>query len=409
MRKPSYLIPIILLAVLTAYHVYMLSAIDLSQGMEYGVKSIYWLGLILMMWGGYYRLRYGDQHPVKRSKSVNFLISWATLWLFLLIVVGVVVLFYALLVGAVDLIDQIAYEGRGVVSLRSPIVIIGIYTLALVFLVLMIYGVLWGKYKFRVAHISIAYNALPSGFDGFRIVQISDIHAGTWDDVKSVERGVNMIQDQRGDMIVFTGDLVNRDKDEIDPFLDLFASLDAPYGKYAILGNHDYYGQPRDRALRSGYYAAFFEKYNAMGWDLLRNESRTIKRQGDRISLLGVENWGAGRYFPKRGDLTEALEGVNKRDFCILLSHDPTHWDHSVLPHQRHIPLTLSGHTHGMQFGINWKKLRWSPAQWRYKRWMGLYEEGQQYLYVNRGLGCLALAARIGMWPEITVITLRSR
>jgi len=248
---------------------------------------------------------------------------------------------------------------------------------------------------------------LPQAFDGFKIVQISDVHSGSWDSVKQVQRGINIIAGQQADMIVFTGDMVNTNKDEIDPYIHLFAELEAPFGKYAILGNHDYYGQPREANLRPAYYEDFFHKFKQMGWDLILNDNRTISKEEESIKLLGVENWGEGRYFPKRGDLDQALQGVSKDDFTVLLSHDPTHWDHHVKGHDKHIHLTLSGHTHGMQFGINLKWLKWSPVQYRYKKWIGTYEERGQKLYINRGFGYLAFPGRVGMWPEITVITLK--
>lgn len=271
----------------------------------------------------------------------------------------------------------------------------------------MIYGVIRGKYRYTVENLRLEFSNLPNAFDGFRIVQISDIHSGSWDDKKSVAKGIEMIRDQRADMIVFTGDLVNRDKDEINPFMDLFKSLTAPFGKYAILGNHDYYGQPLDKSQRDVYWNDYFEKYKYMGFDLLLNENRSIQHGEGSIRLVGIENWGSGRWFPKRGDLDLALKDVAEEEFCVLLSHDPTHWDAKVLPHSRHIDLTLSGHTHGMQFGINWGKIKWSPVQYRYKQWMGLYEKLGQKLYINRGFGFLAFPGRVGMWPEITVIELK--
>jgi len=215
-----------------------------------------------------------------------------------------------------------------------------------------------------------------------------------------------MINDQNPDLILFTGDLVNSDKDEIDPYIEIFEKLRAKYGKFAILGNHDYYGLPDDHAEEKIYWADFFIKYEKMGFQLLANENAHIQIQEDRLQILGVENWGASHYFPKNGNLDYALEGVPEDDFCILLSHDPTHWSEKVLDHKRHIPLTLSGHTHGFQFGISVPGFKWSPAQYRYPHWLGLYEEKDQKLYVNRGFGFLGFPGRIGMWPEITVIEL---
>lgn len=270
----------------------------------------------------------------------------------------------------------------------------------------MLYGITKGKYRYTVSNVKLAFDDLPKAFEGFKIVQISDIHAGSLDDKQAVARGVRMINAQNPDLIVFTGDLVNSDKDEVNPFIDIFKELSAQYGKFSVLGNHDYYGVPDGVQAKSDYWADFYKKYKAMGFQLLNNESHFIEKDNERISLLGVENWGNGSYFPKKGDLDKTLSKVNQDDFCILMSHDPSHWDEKVLPHPRHINLTLSGHTHGMQFGINLPGLKWSPVQYRYKRWMGLYEEAKQYLYVNRGFGFLAFPGRVGMWPEITVIEL---
>lgn len=279
--------------------------------------------------------------------------------------------------------------------------------LSLLILILMMYGTLFGKYNFKVERLTITLQNLPSEFDGFRLLQLSDIHSGTWDSIKGVEKGINMVIEEAADVVLFTGDLVNTSKEEINPFIELFAKVDPPFGKYAVLGNHDYYGQPRDGSKRQEYYDDFFSKYVRMGFDLILNDSRKIKKGDDLIQLIGVENWGNGRFFPKRGDLSLATANCTDGLTTILLSHDPTHWEEKALQFPFHFDLTLSGHTHGMQFGINLPFLKWSPVQFRYKRWMGLYKEMNQYLYVNRGFGLLAFPGRVGMTPEITVITLK--
>ncbi|MEM8908202.1 MAG: metallophosphoesterase [Bacteroidota bacterium] len=271
----------------------------------------------------------------------------------------------------------------------------------------MLYGITRGKYRYTVNRVKLAFQDLPPAFEGFKIVQISDIHAGSLDDKAAVMRGVRMINEEAADVVLFTGDLVNSDKNEVDPYIDIFGALEAKEGKFSVLGNHDYYGVPRDdEQAERDYWASFHEKYTAMGFHLMNNTNARIERGGESIQLLGVENWGAGRWFPKKGDLDQALAQTDEQDFCILLSHDPSHWDNKVLEHPRHIHLTLSGHTHGFQFGLNMPGFKWSPAQYRYPRWMGLYEEAGQYLYVNRGFGFLAFPGRVGMWPEITVIEL---
>lgn len=273
----------------------------------------------------------------------------------------------------------------------------------------MLYGVTKGKYKYTINRLTLSFENLPKAFDGYKIVQISDIHAGSFDSKEKVMTGIDKINSLNADTVVFTGDLVNSSKDEIEPYIDVFSKIQSKDGVFAVLGNHDYYGlydiseKDKDR-----YWDDFLNKYIALGFDLLNNENRTITREGQRLQLVGVENWGAGRWFPKEGDLDQALQEVDDSDFCVLLSHDPTHWEEKVIPHQKQIDLTLSGHTHGFQFGINIPGFKWSPAQYRYKRWIGLHEEKNQKLYINRGFGFLAFPGRVGMWPEITEIELKS-
>lgn len=273
----------------------------------------------------------------------------------------------------------------------------------------MLYGITKGKYKYTVEKITLSFKDLPSAFDGFKIVQISDIHSGSFDNKEKVRSGIDKINELNPDIVCFTGDLVNAEKEEIDPYIDVFAAIRAKFGKYAILGNHDYYGSwdRNDKKAEQRYFEDFFKKFKLMGFDLLNNENRQISVDSQNIHLIGVENWGAGRWFPKRGDLDKAVSGIDSNGFKILMSHDPTHWDEKVLNHPSHIHITLSGHTHGFQFGFQLPGFKWSPAQYRYKKWLGLYQEGDKYLYVNRGFGFLGFPGRVGMWPEITLIELK--
>ncbi len=272
---------------------------------------------------------------------------------------------------------------------------------------LMLYGITKGKYNYTINTIKLAFKDLPGAFDGFRIVQISDIHAGSFDSVEQVKKGVEMVNAENPDLILFTGDLVNSHKDEIDPYLDTFRELKARYGMYSVTGNHDYYGTYRTNKGRERdlYWKDFYNKHKYMGFDILNDTHRRIEKEGKHITVVGIENWGAGP-FPKIGNLENALEDVDPSDFTILMSHDPTHWDHHTLEHEKHIHLTLAGHTHGMQFGIDLPNFKWSPAKYRYEKWAGLFEEAGQYLYVNRGFGFLGFPGRVGVWPEITVIEL---
>lgn len=270
------------------------------------------------------------------------------------------------------------------------------------------YGITKGKYNYKVEPVVLNFPDLPQAFDGFRLAQISDIHSGSFDSYEGVAKGTNLITEQKADLLVFTGDLVNGSAREIEPFIPLFRELSAPYGKYAVTGNHDYSsgGAWGDREAWRANVQAVQENYGRCGFELLKNRSVVIEKDGESVHLVGVENWGKPP-FPQYGDLDQALNGVPAEGFKILLSHDPSHWDEKVLPHNQHIHLTLSGHTHGMQFGIDFKGIKWSPVQLVYPRWAGLYEEAKQFLYVNRGFGWLAFPGRIGMYPEITIFELR--
>lgn len=266
----------------------------------------------------------------------------------------------------------------------------------------LIYGVLKGRYNYKVFSVPLSFSDLPKAFDGFKIVQISDVHSGSFDNIEEVKRAVGIIQAQKPDLIVFTGDWVNSFAVELEPYVDIFKSLEAPFGKYAVWGNHDY---GRRQSGRENIEDLRVHVTNA-GFTILENENTKIEKDGAFIQLLGVENWGEPP-FPQIGDLQMAKRNIAKDDFSILLSHDPTHWDAKVLPDQQHIHLTLSGHTHGAQIGIEAKWLRWSPSQYIYKRWAGIYEEKGQYLYVNRGFGFLGYPGRAGINPEITAIELK--
>ncbi|MBT6161975.1 metallophosphoesterase [Flavobacteriaceae bacterium] len=281
--------------------------------------------------------------------------------------------------------------------------------LAAVPLVSLLYGMYRGRYNYKVLHYALEYDDLPEAFDGFTMTQISDIHSGSFDNAEKVQYGVDLINEQKSDVIFFTGDLVNNKCDEVLPWVTTFSQLKATHGVYSVLGNHDYgdYADWENDAAKGENMERLYATQKKMGWDLLRNEARWIEKDGQKIAVVGVENWGKGG-FKKAGDLNQALSGVAPEDFKILLSHDPSHWEAEVLPHPAPVQLTLSGHTHGMQFGIEipgWFK--WSPVQWRYKQWAGIYGTEQQRLNVNRGFGFLAYPGRVGMWPEITVITLK--
>ena len=272
----------------------------------------------------------------------------------------------------------------------------------------LLYGMFRGKYNFKVLSYKLEYDDLPEAFEGFKIAQISDIHSGSFDNPKKVQYGVDLVNAQDADVVFFTGDLVNNRAEEVLPWIQTFKKINAKHGVYSILGNHDYgdYSPWESPEAKKKNMEDLKKAQKKMGWDLLLNESRFIEKQGQRIAILGVENWGSGG-FKKAGDLNKALNDVAAEDFKILMSHDPSHWEAEVIPHPFNIHLTLSGHTHGMQFGIEipgW--IKWSPIKWRYKQWAGIYEKSKQRLNVNRGFGYLAYPGRVGIWPEVTVITL---
>lgn len=272
----------------------------------------------------------------------------------------------------------------------------------------MLYGIFKGKFNYKVLKYQLAFEDLPEAFDGFTITQITDIHSGSFDNKEKIQYGVDLINEQNSDMILFTGDIVNNFAKEMDPWIDMFRALKAPMGKYSILGNHDYgdYSQWETEADKKANFDAIKDIHPKIGFDLLLNEHRYIEKDGEKIALVGVENWGKG--FKKSGDLNKASEGIQKEDFKVLMTHDPTHWDLKVKDNDFNYHLTLSGHTHGLQFGIEIPGFfRWSPSQYVYKQWAGLYKEFGRYINVNRGFGYHAFPGRVGIWPEITVIELK--
>ena len=273
-------------------------------------------------------------------------------------------------------------------------------------------GMVRGKYNYKVLKYSLEFDDLPDEFDGFTLTQISDVHSGSFDNAEKVNYGINLINEQGSDVILFTGDLVNNVAEEMTQWKKSFSKLKAKEGVYSVLGNHDYgdYVQWDSEEAKAKNLEDLKVLQAEMGWDLLLNEHRTFTRNDAQISLIGIENWGAGG-FKKAGDLEKAYSGLSKEDFTILMSHDPSHWKEQVKGNdEKNIQLTLSGHTHGMQYGIEipgWFK--WSPVKYRYENWAGIYEEFGRYINVNRGFGFIGYPGRVGIWPEISVIELKKR
>ncbi len=410
MRKRNYL-PLLILATISLLldlYVYK-GVIILSQSSEYTnlITSFYWLISILVLSGFIFLL---SKVIASRKFTAVFNITFNSyLTLFVSKLVFALVLFaqdiYRFFAGLMHVFSSETFV--------TPERIIWVSYLAL-FLSLIpffafLFGVTLGKYNYKIRKTVLYFDDLPDEFDGFTLVQISDIHSGSFDKPEEVKKGVKLINSLKPDVFVFTGDLVNNKAEEIVPYIQIFNKIKSAQGNFSILGNHDYgdyigWDSPAEKIKN----LENLKKFHAdLGFRLLLDENIQLKRGYQSISLMGVENWGKG--FGERGDLKKALNGLSLSQFKILLSHDPSHWDAQVKNNPSKIHLTLSGHTHGMQFGIEIGKFKWSPVKYRYKNWAGLAEEKDRFLYVNRGFGFLGFAGRIGIWPEITHITFRKK
>lgn len=272
---------------------------------------------------------------------------------------------------------------------------------------LFIDGITFGKYRHTVRRVRINFANLPKSFKGYKIVQISDVHSGSFSDPSKLQHAIDLINEQKPDLVLFTGDMVNNVAEEFKPFIPLFSQIKAKDGKLAVLGNHDYsdYVEWASLDAKKKNLDTLIDYEKQAGFDMLRNEHRVIEKNGEKIYILGVENWGL-KPFPQFGKIDDALKGVPTDATKILMSHDPTHFDYVVKKHPTDIHLTLSGHTHGMQFGLDLKNVKWSPVQYRYPKWADLYESEGKMLYVNRGFGVLGYPGRVGVLPEITLFEL---
>lgn len=271
-----------------------------------------------------------------------------------------------------------------------------------------IWGIFKGAHNYMVRKRTIKIDGLPESFKGLKIVQISDIHSGSFWNREAVIKGIDLINQQNADMVFFTGDLVNDTSKEIEPWIDVFNKIQAPMGIYSTLGNHDYgdYVIWDTEEAKKKNLEDIIQHHKTLGWDLLMDEHRIIEKNGEKIAILGIQNWSNLGKFPKYGDLEKAYKGTENIPVKLLLSHDPTHWRQQVLNHKPDIKVSFAGHTHGMQFGVDTAFYRWSPAKYIYPEWMDLYSENDQHLYVNRGFGYLGYPGRMGIYPEITVVTL---
>ncbi len=347
------------------------------------------------------------------SFAFIFVTYFSKLFLVLFLVIDDVFRFFRWIAGMItspgeNITGDAADGNRNSISRSGFIVRLGVVIAAIPFTALIL-GMIKGKYAYQVRKVALNLAKLPESFKGFKIIQISDIHTGSFMDKAPLERVVKIINDLKPDVVFFTGDLVNDLHREVIPFMDVLSQIKAPHGVFSILGNHDYgdYYQWKSGTEKSENLRKLVNAHREMGWDILLDEHRHIERNGERISVIGVQNWSARMNFARYGNLNKALQDINFSPVNILLSHDPSHWKAEVLGKIKQIDLTLSGHTHGFQFGIEIPGFKWSPVQYIYKEWSDLYSENNQHLYVNRGLGFLGYPGRVGILPEITLFELQ--
>jgi len=321
---------------------------------------------------------------------------------------AVLILLAAELVMAITLIPEDIYvlvSG----STRSIYWVEASFLIMLLMILLFLYGMIFGKYKYQLISHTLYFDDLPEQFDGFKLVQISDVHAGSFNNPKAVQRGIDLINAQKADVFVFTGDLVNNKAEEIKPWISTFSQIKAPYGQFSILGNHDYgdYVPWKNDLEKRNNLQQLKTYHQELGFQLLMDNHVQLIKGDQHIILAGVENWGIG--FGERGDLKKALAGTSTDEFKILLSHDPSHWESQVKNFSNKVQLTLAGHTHGMQFGLEAFGIKWSPVKYRYAHWAGIKEENGRILNINRGFGFLGFSGRIGIWPEVTLIEFKKK
>jgi hypothetical protein len=403
------LIPIVIVLLLDLYFFQAIRTVlfDAPQGTRKVIQFSYWIVNIAM----YSALVYASLKPELLVYQRYYIFS-----LFLVLVVpkliGTVVLFGEDLLrigeGFYNSLTD-SSNGQFLPSRRKFISTVSIISSAIP-MSAMVFGMVKTAFDTQVRKRKLILKDLPPSFNGLKVVQISDLHSGSFASVDHFRSAFERIRGLKPDIIFFTGDLVNNEAAEAERFVEEFGNLTAPFGVYSILGNHDYgdyvpWSSAHDKEENLD---RLKKVHSDAGWNLLLNGNAVIEKEGEHIAIVGVENWGASRHFPKYGDLDKAVRGVENIPFKLLLSHDPSHWDAQVKAHPHRFQLTLSGHTHGFQFGIEIPGFQWSPVQYVYKQWAGLYSEDDQNLYVNRGLGFIGYMGRIGISPEITLLELYS-
>lgn len=354
---------------------------------------------------------FGD--PYRHSTGTWTWIRTAMLGSYLSKVFGIVVVFMDDITRGVKWLAQFFYRGDpehlpGNTIPRSEFLAKTALVAASIPFGTMAYGILSGAHDYRVKRVTVKLPNLPKSFDGIKIGHVSDIHSGSFFNKTAVKGGVEMMLSEKPDLIFFTGDLVNNESSEVKDYINIFDKFKAPLGVYAVTGNHDYgdYHRWESTEAKRRNFKDLIEAHRLMNFKLLMNQNHIIEQGGEKLAILGNENWGGGR-FSKYGRLDLAHTGTDEAAVKLLLSHDPSHWDAQVRPSYKDIDVMFSGHTHGFQFGIELGNFKWSPSQYAYKQWAGLYQEGSQYLYVNRGFGYLGYPGRIGMPPELTIMELK--
>jgi uncharacterized protein len=410
MRNPLFLIILITVLILIDFYIYHVLK-TLLQGASTGTKTsvglIYW-ALCIMSLSSFLLYPY-IVNPYFKQYIFSISLGWIIAQVFM-------VLFFLvddLRRGAFWTMGQAAsMAGAKFMNTEKGIPRstflswLGVGLSSTLFLTLL-YG-FGNKYNYKLIKKKISLKGLPLAFKGFKIIHISDIHSGSLKDKEAVLKGINLIEKQNADLVLFTGDLVNDRATEMHDWMDVFGKIKAPHGVFSTLGNHDYgdYVKWDTEEEKKQNLEALKKVHHDLGWRLLMNENISIEKNGEKIKIVGIENWGAKARFPKYGKMDLAMQGVSKEEVAILLSHDPSHWEAEVIPKYSSIQLTLSGHTHGMQFGLENPYFKWSPVQWVYKQWAGIYDNKDQQLYVNRGFGFLGYPGRVGILPEITLIEL---
>jgi hypothetical protein len=399
------LVSIVLLVLLDLYVVKFASSAFPKQSLLKSVSVIISIGLwLLILIFFYLRFFKHDEDVAPVLFSVWLLFFLVKLWILIFASGFSLIAFLESL-----LLKSSLYEESIFNASRRLFVKKGLIISSLLPFVSVLHGITLGRFNYKIHKERLSFKDLPASFDGLKVLQISDLHLGSFKNKKEVQRGVDLIKQQNADLVLFTGDMVNYKSDEVLPWVDMLSEINPLYGKFSIMGNHDYgdYVRWEDEKEKKENMAQFESLHKEMGFKLLRNQNLTIEKGEEKIYIAGSENWGKG-IFSKYGDIDKTLNNVPESAFTILMSHDPSHFDLQVKQHANFVHLTLSGHTHGMQFGIEVPGfIKWSPVKYRYPKWAGLYEESSKYLYVNRGFGYIGFPGRVGIWPEITVLELK--